>query len=292
MSRRWIAPKKQQHTAAPSLTPRAAALALLAMFLGLAGCATLPSGKPDPRDRFERVNRSVFAFNTKLDHAILRPAARGYVKVTPRPVRIGISNFMSNLVSPATIVNNFLQGKFKDGASDTARLVINTTVGIGGLFDPATGMGLDRHLGDFGQTLGIWGMHAGPYLVLPFLGPSTVRDAFGLVPDYLLLHEIETVQLFDNNAYIEWGLFAVSAVNRRSQLLDTDRLLDSSYDPYAFLRSAYLQRREYLINGGITPPEEEFPDTDSDSGDAAPIGSPPAGPSDLPPAQPDAPPPK
>jgi len=128
--------------------------------------------------------------------------------------------------------------------------------------------------------------------VLPFLGPSTVRDAFGLVPDYLLLHEIETVQLFDNNAYIEWGLFAVSAVNRRSQLLDTDRLLDSSYDPYAFLRSAYMQRREYLINGGITPPEEEFPDTDSDSGDAAPIGSPPAGPSDLPPAQPDAPPPK
>jgi phospholipid-binding lipoprotein MlaA len=303
MSRR-IAPRKQQRTASASLIPRAAALALLALLVELAGCATLPSGKPDPRDRFERFNRAVFAFNMKLDHAILRPAARAYVKVTPPPVRTAINNFMTNLDYPITIVNNFLQGKFNDGVDDTARLVVNTTIGIGGLFDPASGMGLDRHVADFGQTLGKWGAHSGPYLMLPLLGPSTVRDGLGRVPDYLLLHEIESVKLFQNNAYIEWSLSVVNLVNLRAQLLDLDRVLDSAYDPYAFVRSAYLQRRDYLINEGVVPPEEEFPDTDTDSGHAppgapgetpsgAPEGSPPAGPGGLPPAPPaGSPPPK
>jgi phospholipid-binding lipoprotein MlaA len=294
MSRRSNAPHTRQSTAARFLTPRTAAPLLLTALLGLTGCATLPGGKPDPRDRFERLNRTVFAFNTKFDHAILRPVARGYVKVTPRTVRTGINNFITNLSSPVTIVNNFLQGKFNDGVTDTARLVVNTTIGIGGLFDPATGMGLDRHLADFGETLGIWGVHGGPYLMLPFLGSSNVRDALGLVPDYLLLHEIETVQLFDNSEAAEWSLFVVGVVNRRSQLLDLDRVIDSSYDPYAVLRSAYLQRRAYLINGGVTPLEEEFPDADVDSGDAAP-GAPAApgeAPSAAPPGAPAAPPPK
>jgi phospholipid-binding lipoprotein MlaA len=287
MSRRRNAPPTQQRPAAPSLQLRAGTLLLLTLFLGLSGCATIPGGKPDPRDRFERFNRTVFALNTKLDHAILRPAARGYVKLTSRRVRTGINNFITNLDSPVTIVNNFLQGKFNDGINDTARLVVNTTIGIGGLFDPATGMGLERHVADFGETLGIWGVHGGPYLMLPFLGSSNVRDAIGLVPDYLLLHEIETVQLFDNNEYVQWSLFAVGAVNRRAQLLDLDRVIDSSYDPYAVLRSAYLQRRAYLINGGVTPPEEEFPDADMDSGAAAP-GAPaaPAAPGEAPPSAP------
>ncbi len=306
MARRSNAPHTRQSTAARSLTPRTAVLLLLTALLGLTGCATLPGGKPDPRDRFERLNRTVFAFNTKFDHAILRPVARGYVKVMPRTVRTGVNNFITNLNSPVTIVNNFLQGKFNDGISDTARLVVNTTIGIGGLFDPATGMGLDRHLADFGETLGIWGVHGGPYLMLPFLGSSNVRDALGLVPDYLLLHEIETVQLFDNSEAAEWSLFVVGVVNRRSQLLDLDRVIDSSYDPYAVLRSAYLQRRAYLINGDVTPPEEEFPDADLDSGDAAPgapaappapaPGEAPATPGEAPPAAPPgapaAPPPK
>jgi phospholipid-binding lipoprotein MlaA len=241
---------------------------LLTLVIGLAGCATLPSAKPDPRDRFERFNRSVYKFNTALDHAILRPVTRLYVKVTPRPVRTGINNVITNLGYPVTLVNSFLQGKITDGVTDTARLLVNTTIGIGGLFDPASGMGLDRHQEDFGQTMGKWGMHSGPYLMLPFLGPSTVRDAFGLVPDYLLLHEIETVKLFDNNQYLQWSLFAVSAVNRRSQLLDEDRILERTYDPYAFLRGAYLQRREYLIHEGQAPsPEEEFPDADPGGAD-------------------------
>jgi phospholipid-binding lipoprotein MlaA len=262
---------------------------LLALCLGLGGCATLPSGKPDPRDRFERFNRTVFVFNTKLDHALLRPVAREYVKVTPQPIRSAVNNFLSNLASPTTIVNQFLQGHIDDGVGDLARLVVNTTVGLGGLFDPATHMGLDRHGADFGQTLGRWGAHSGPFLMLPLLGPSTVRDAVGLVPDWLLLHEIETVELFENNEYIEWSLYAVNLVNLRSQLLDVDRLLDSAYDPYVFLRSAYLQRRDYLINGGAVTPDEEFPDSDTGSGDAAPAGpAAPATPGAAPPASPPA----
>jgi phospholipid-binding lipoprotein MlaA len=247
-----------------------AALALLALTLGLAACATLPSGKADPSDRFERFNRSVYKFNVALDHAILRPIARLYVKVTPRPVRTGVNNVMTNLGYPVTLVNSFLQGKLGDGVTDSARLLVNSTIGIGGLFDPASGMGLDRHQEDFGQTMGRWGMRSGPYLMLPFLGPSTVRDAFGLVPDYLLLHEIETVKLFDNNQVVEWSLFAVSTVNRRSQLLDEDRILERTYDPYAFLRSAYLQRRDYLIHDGNVSPEDQFPDADMGGAEAQP----------------------
>jgi phospholipid-binding lipoprotein MlaA len=251
------------------ITRAPAALALLALYLGLSGCATLPSGKPDPRDRFERFNRTVYVFNSKLDHALLRPVARGYVKVIPQPIRTAVNNFLSNLGYPTTIVNQFLQGNFTDGASDTARLVVNTSIGIGGLFDPASRMGLDRHGADFGQTLGKWGAHSGPYLMLPLLGPSTVRDGIGLVPDWLLLHEYETVKLFHNNGYIEWSLYAINLVNLRAQLLDVDRLLDSAYDPYAFVRSAYLQRRDYLINGGAVTPDEEFPDA-GDTGDLPP----------------------
>jgi phospholipid-binding lipoprotein MlaA len=288
MSRRRPACQRQR-TAASLLPLRAIALALLALSVGFAGCAALPAGKPDPRDRFERFNRSMYKFNTALDRAILRPLTRAYVKVTPQPVRKGVTNFLTNLDYPETVVNNFLQGKIGDGVNDIARLLVNTTLGIGGLFDPATGMGLDRHVEDFGQTLGRWGVHDGPYLMLPILGPSTVRDAFGLAPDYLLLHEIETVQLFHDNAYIEWSLLAVEAVNRRAQLLDEDKILERTYDPYAFLRNAYLQRRAYLINDGELTPEEEFPDSDTTSGAAAPAApgeSPPAAPAGAAPAKP------
>ena len=122
---------------------------------------------------------------------MLRPVARGYVKITPAPVRTSVHNFLDNLAYTKTIINDFLEGKWRDGGTDTARLVINTTIGIGGLFDPASKAGLDRHHTDFGQTLGIWGVHSGPYLMLPILGPSTVRDAIGLLPDeYLSLIHI------------------------------------------------------------------------------------------------------
>ena len=251
---------------------RLAALAL-AGCASLAGCATLPGGKPDPSDRFERFNRAVYKFNTAIDHAVLRPIARTYVRLTPRPVRTGISNVVTNLSYPVTLVNSFLQGRFNDGMTDTARLLVNSTIGIGGLFDPATGMGLDRHEQDFGLTLGHWGLQSGPYLMLPLLGPSTVRDGVGLVPDYLLLHEIETIKLFKNNPYAEWSLFSITTINRRAQLLDEDPILERSYDPYAFLRGAYLQRREYLIHGGDASPEQQFPDSDLQGTEPAPPGA-------------------
>jgi phospholipid-binding lipoprotein MlaA len=258
---RSFASPRQRRIYSPRRRP-AATLALLALTFALVGCAALPNGKPDPSDRFERFNRSVYKLNTALDHAILRPIARAYVRVTPQPVRTGVSNVVSNLAYPVTLVNNFLQGKLHDGMTDAARLLVNSTIGIGGLFDPASGMGLERHQEDFGQTMGWWGVHSGPYLMLPFLGPSTVRDAIGLVPDYLLLHEIETVHLFDNNQSIQWSLFAVGAVDRRTQLLDQDPILERTYDPYAFLRNVYLQRRDYLIHDGVSSPADDFPDAD------------------------------
>jgi phospholipid-binding lipoprotein MlaA len=279
MSPRRSAPRRRA-VFSPNHRP-AAVLTLLALACALPGCATLPSGKPDPSDRFERFNRSVYKFNTALDHAILRPITRAYVKVTPPVVRSGVNHVISNLTYPVTVVNSFLQGKFDDGMTAVARLLVNSTIGIGGLFDPASGMGLEQHNQDFGLTMGRWGIHSGPYLMLPFLGPSTVRDAFGLVPDYLLLHEIETIKLFDNNAYVEWTLFSIGTINRRSQLLDEDPILERTYDPYAFLRGAYLQRRDYLMHEGQAPsPEQDFPDADMTGAE------PPAPPTTPPPATP------
>jgi phospholipid-binding lipoprotein MlaA len=238
---------------------------LLALLLSVAGCASLPSGaKPDPRDRFERVNRGIYSFNVKIDHAVLRPTARAYVKITPRPVRTGVSNFLSNLTYTTTIINDFLQGQWRHGGSDTARLVVNTVFGIGGIFDVATPSGLDRNYADFGQTMGKWGVHSGPYVMLPFLGPSTVRDAIGLLPD-----EYTTIRAYIINPYVRWGLFSLDVVDRRAGLLDEDKILDRSYDPYAFLRNVYLQRRDYQIHGDQSP-EEQFPDLDDSGGPPPP----------------------
>jgi phospholipid-binding lipoprotein MlaA len=237
---------------------------VVALLLSVGGCASVPTGaKPDTRDRFERVNRGIYAFNVKIDHAVLRPTARAYVKITPRPVRTGVSNFLSNLTYTTTIVNDFLQGQWRHGASDTARLVVNSLFGVAGIFDVATPSGLDRNYADFGQTMGKWGVHSGPYVMLPFLGPSTVRDAIGLLPD-----EYTTIRAYIINPYVRWGLFSLDVVDRRVGLLDEDKILDRSYDPYAFLRNVYLQRRDYQVHGDQSP-EEQFPDLD-DSGDAPP----------------------
>ncbi|HEY5020387.1 MAG TPA: VacJ family lipoprotein, partial [Steroidobacteraceae bacterium] len=187
-----------------------------------------------------------------------------YVKITPRPVRTGVSNFLSNLTYTTTIFNDFLQGQWHHGASDSARLVVNTLFGLGGIFDVATQSGMDRNYADFGQTLGKWGVNSGPYVMLPFLGPSTVRDAIGLLPD-----EYTTVRAYINDPYVRWGLFSLDAVDRRTGLLDEDKILDRSYDPYAFLRNVYLQRRDYQIHGDQSP-EEQFPDPGDDTGDTPP----------------------
>jgi phospholipid-binding lipoprotein MlaA len=248
----------------PRLTMRIDRLTIVAAFaaaLLLGGCATLPPGsKPDPRDRFERANRSVYAFNKTIDHAILRPVARGYVKVTPRPVRRGISNFFANIDYPITIINDALQGKVRDSLRDVARFGINTVVGVGGLFDPAAHWGFERHDEDFGQTLGKWGVHPGPYLMLPIFGPSTVRDAPAKVVDHFTTPR---TYLLSTNA--DLGLSVVGVVDKRAGLLDTDEMIDNAYDPYAFLRNAWLQRREYQVRDGNVPPDEAPKDENGQS---------------------------
>jgi phospholipid-binding lipoprotein MlaA len=226
-----------------------AGLALAGLF---AGCATLPPGERDPRDRFERTNRAIHGFNDALDRGIAKPVAKAYVKITPAPVQTGFSNFFRNLASPTVIANSLLQFKVKEFAAETARLVVNTTIGIGGLFDPASQLGLPAGNEDFGQTLGRWGVPAGPYVVLPILGPSSVRDTVGFAAD-----QFSDPKTYVKDDYTRWGLTGMSVVETRAELLVTENLINQANDPYTFIRNAYLQRREFLVKDGAVP-EEEF----------------------------------
>ncbi len=235
----------------------------------LPGCATLPNGKPAPGDPWERVNRSIWKFDNAFDHAILRPVARGYVHYAPTPVRHSVNNFMTNLTYSDTVINDFLQGKFSDGANDVTRLVVNTTLGLGGLFDPASHMDLDRHNTDIGQTFGIWGVPQGPYLVLPFLGPSDVRDAIGSAGDEYL-----TPRAYIQSPYARWSLYIVNKVDDRAGLLDQDQLIDSAYDSYVFVRNAYLQNRQFKVHGD----QSEAPETPDQISPGADSAAPPAAP--------------
>jgi phospholipid-binding lipoprotein MlaA len=219
----------------------------------LCGCATLPPGsKPDPRDPWERMNRTTYKFNDKLDKAVVQPVARGYRRVTPHFVQTGIRNFLDNLNYPVVMLNDLLQGQFKALFNDTTRLIVNTTLGIGGFFDTATAAGLDKNDRDFGQTLGKWGVKSGPYVVLPFLGPSDVRDAFGRLGD-----EYSSPRHYIRNNYVNYGLWTLDMIDTRARLLDVTKLVESAYDPYAFVRNAYLQRRAFKVNGGQSQSEED-----------------------------------
>lgn len=233
----------------------------LALGCSSTGCATLPPGSVrDPRDHFERFNRAMYKFNAALDHAVMRPVARGYVKTIPGAMRTGVSNFLSNIHYTATIGNDIFQARFRDFARDLARLVVNTTVGIGGLLDPATRLGLERHDRDFGQTLGKWGLPAGSYLVLPLLGPSDIRDAIGRVPDRYM-----TVDGILNDTSLSVSLFAFGALDVRAKALPSDNVIDSAYDPYAFVRSAWLQLRDYKVHEGEKNYIPNLPPLDPDS---------------------------
>ena len=226
---------------------------LLCLFLALlCACASLPPGKRDPRDPWERMNRATYRFNDAFDKTIARPVARGYRKALPQFAQTGVRNFFDNLQTPIVMLNDLLQGQVRSFVNDTARLVINSTFGIGGLFDPATAVGLDKNDRDFGQTLGKWGVHKGPYVVLPFLGPSDVRDAVGRAGD---TYSTPTTYLDDR--YWRYGLWLLDKVDLRSRYLDYDHLVDAAYDPYAFLRNAYLQNRDFKVTGGASPDEEE-----------------------------------
>jgi len=213
----------------------------------LAGCATTNMGTPG--DPLERMNRGTHRFNTAIDDAVLRPVAVGYRDHVPDSVRTSISNFLENLAYPTTIVNNLLQLKIKDTLSDIGRFALNSTIGIGGLFDPASRFGIPKNDEDFGQTLGRWGVPDGPYVVLPFFGPSSARDAPAIYVDWQT--DLRVGDQVD--PAVEWTLIGLSLVNRRAQFLEFDDTWQSAYDPYAFIRDAWLQRREYRVRDGNMP---------------------------------------
>jgi phospholipid-binding lipoprotein MlaA len=246
------------------MTRPAVALAALLTLL-LAGCVTQPNAKKDPRDPFEGFNRASYKFNDALDRAVLRPAAKGYKAITPQFVETGVTNFFSNLGQPTVILNDLLQAKFKPAVNDTGRFLLNTTVGIGGLFDPASKAGLDKNDEDFGQTLGKWGAPSGPYLMVPFFGPSTVRDGFGSgVGVYT-----NPVHYVERNA-IRYSLQGLNLIDARARRLSLDDTLNQTFDKYGFIRNVYLQQREYQVTDGAAPPPKfddeplEDPDPDAD----------------------------
>jgi phospholipid-binding lipoprotein MlaA len=220
--------------------------------LVVCGCATLPPGsKRDPRDPWERLNRTSYKINDSLDRAIVKPVAKGYTHL-PHPVQSGVHNFFDNLQTPVVIVNDLLQGQVKSFFSDIGRFLFNSTVGLGGLFDPATAAGMEKNDRDFGQTLGKWGVPKGPYIVVPVFGPYTVRDGFGTI----------TVDTFANPRnytpfWVNTSLWLVNGVDRRARLLPLDATIQSAYDPYAFVRNAYLQNRDFKVNGQSQSEEQQ-----------------------------------
>ncbi len=242
---------------------RPALLVVAALYLS--GCATQPVTKADPRDPWERMNRSVYRFNDVLDRNVALPVVRAYEKVTPKPVRTGVSNFFDNLAYPTVIVNDLLQGKLLATVKDTGRFLLNTTVGLAGFLDPATPSGLEKNDEDFGQTFGRWGVGSGPYLVLPVLGPSSVRDGIGRGVAWYATDLKENV----DSAGWTWGLTGASLLNDRYQLLQAEGVLEKAYDPYVLVRSAYLQRREYQVLDGNVPEEPADAGMELEEDDAA-----------------------
>jgi len=235
---------------------RSLLLIFISLCLLLSGCTTV-SGPADPRDPFERYNRAMYQFNDSLDKAVLKPVAKGYVAVVPEPVNKGITNFFANLDDVVVLINNALQLKLTQAASDTGRVIVNTTIGLLGFIDVATPIGLRKHNEDFGQTLGRWGVGSGPYLILPILGPSSTRDAMKFFVDYdSRLNPTFRVK----DTVTQNTLAAINFIDTRANLLPTSQLLETAaLDPYTFTREAYLQRRRHLVYDG-NPPIEEFED--------------------------------
>lgn len=237
-------------TALKYLTRLAGVVAALIIISGCASQQTLEQG--DVLDPFEPVNRSIYRFNEFADKYVGRPVAKGYQFITPAAIRAGITNFFDNLSYPVDIINAALQGKFKQAGLDTSRLFINTTIGILGFMDPATEVGLAKHDEDFGQTLGVWGVPEGPYIMVPFFGPRTIRAGAGDLVDISVNPQF---QLFSSSVQTKLNIFWL--IHQRSLLIGIDEEVQRAFDRYAFVRDAYLQNREYLLYDG-NPPEQEF----------------------------------
>jgi phospholipid-binding lipoprotein MlaA len=243
-----------------------ARLMLLAMVLAFSsGCASSKAVQNNRvYDPIEPFNRAMYKVNDIGDRYVVRPVAVGYQRGLPPQMRSGIKNFFSNIKYPVTIVNDFLQGKFRDGGRDTGRFVLNTTVGLFGFFDPATRIGLMENDEDFGQTLGKWGVGEGPYIVLPVFGPRTLRHLTGDLADSPLTPLID---ITNDNIDIAWALWGVYQVDKRSHLLEVDQQVFDAYDPYLFVRDAYLQNRRYRMHDGDVPEDDSYMDDMDDMDD-------------------------
>ena len=230
--------------------PIRAGIAVLMLVL-LQGCASGPNANPN--DPLEPFNRGVTKFNDAVDESVIKPVAKGYVYVTPDIVRKGVSNFFNNLSDAWSFVNNVLQLKGEAAGDSLARVITNTMLGLGGLIDFATPLNIERHREDFGQTLGYWGVPSGPYLVLPILGSSTLRDTVALPADIGYGNAVSYI----NNDAVRYGLTGLRLIDTRASLLRAGNLLEeAALDKYSFQRDVYLQARRSLVFDGDEPPEE------------------------------------
>ena len=221
---------------------------------------SIPVFSEEISDPFEDLNRDIFIFNEKLDEKLLKPAAIAYRKVTPQFARSGVTNFFNNLEEIDTTINQVLQGEIKYAFNDAGRFVINTTIGLFGLIDVASKMGLERHEEDFGQTLGVWGFDSGPYIMIPFLGPSNPRDLLSRPISSFLSG---TFAMEDDDVKVT--LVGIDALETRERLLDAETLIIG--DKYIFVKDAYVQSREYEINNGSTKDDEFLDDMEDIFGD-------------------------
>ncbi|WP_246722604.1 VacJ family lipoprotein [Aliikangiella sp. G2MR2-5] len=222
---------------------------LFIVLLIISGCASKGSHPDDP---WEGWNRGVYKFNKAIDSAIAKPVTKGYKAITPDIVEEGVSNVFSNIGDVPTMINNLLQGKIVDSMSDLGRFIVNSTVGIAGIWDPASKIGLEKHDEDFGQTLGKWGVGSGPYLMLPLLGPSTLRDTSGLPVDSYLdpLNQIEHIPTRNQAKLLQ-------LIDKRAQLMKFEDQLEDANDEYLLIRDVYLQNRRYKVLDGDIPFDEE-----------------------------------
>lgn len=228
-------------------------LIAIAALAAASGCATV-QGPANPKDPWEGYNRSMYAFNDSVDKAVLKPVAQAYEAAVPEFVRGMVVSFFGNINDVATGLNNLAQGKVTDGLSDLGRVLINTSLGLGGFFDVATAGGIDKNNEDFGQTLGWWGVPSGPYFIIPFLGPSSLRDAPARYVDPVFYN-----RYVDPEA-LRYGLAGLNVVQTRAGLLKAEKILDeAALDPYAFTRDAWLQRRRHQVYDGRPPrdPDDE-----------------------------------
>ena len=226
----------------------------------VSGCASQGANKDDP---WEGWNRGVYKFNKAIDSAVAKPVTLGYKAVTPDVVEDGVSNFFSNLEDVPNMFNNLLQGKIGDSISDLGRILVNTTLGIGGFWDPASSMGLEKHDEDFGQTLGAWGVESGPYVMLPVLGFSTLRDTFAYPAD----SGLDPINQIDHEL-TRYEVKILSLIDTRSSLLPLEEQLEDVIDEYAFTRDVYLQNRRYkVLDGDIPFDDEECEEEDEDDCD-------------------------